>query len=461
MPSAPVSISHLSAYIKQTLQRAIPQKFWIWGEINSMSVRGGHCYIDLVEKADNSDVLVAKIRCNIWQWNWRNIEEKFRRETGDTLRAGMTVQLLVQVEYHELYSMSVNASDIDPTYTLGALQRRRLQIIDYLRKNGLLQLNKQRRMPALIKRIAVISSSQAAGYTDFLHQLNGNAYGFAYKVTLFQATMQGNQTEQSVTSALQAIRQQAADFDIVVIIRGGGATSDLYAFDSQLIAATCAAMPLPIITGIGHQRDESILDMVAHTAMKTPTAVADFIIGRTKQIADEIDDFARRLAQSATARLAVETTRLASLNIRIPAAVNLLMQSGQHRITQTMMRLQSSVMSLVAENKELIGRMRLRMASATPQIIQAERNRLMWIERSLPQSAAALIRNEQSRIALVSTKLSLLDPRKLLQKGYSITTCNGKVITDVGTLKKGDTVTTVFANGKMESSVNNIENNRE
>ncbi|MGM9804819.1 MAG: exodeoxyribonuclease VII large subunit [Candidatus Aphodosoma sp.] len=461
MPVTPVSISYLSVCIRQTIQRAIPQKFWIWGEINSMSVRGGHCYIDLVEKAENSDALVAKIRCNIWQWNWRGIEEKFRRETGESIRTGMTVQLLVQLEYHELYSMSVNASDIDPAYTLGALQRRKLQIIEYLRKNGLLQLNRRCPMPAIVKRIAVISSSQAAGYTDFLHQLNGNAYGFAYSTVLFQAVMQGTQTEKSVTAALQAVSRQAAGFDIVVIIRGGGATSDLYAFDSQLIAETCASMPLPVITGIGHQRDESILDMVAHTAMKTPTAVADFIIGHTKCFADKIDGLARRLSQGVALRLSAVMSVLGAYNVRIPAAANIMMQREYNRIARTVITLHSSALSLVAAHGESLNNRKIRIAGNAMKMIHSECNRLEWTSRSLPQNVATFIKGKQSGIELISTKLSLLDPRRLLRKGYSITMCNGKVVTDVVNLHKGDIITSIFANGKTESVIDGIHEDNE
>lgn len=453
MSAAPISISALSSAIKQVLQRSIPPKVWLWGEVNSLMVRGGHCYVDLVEKAAGSDAMVARIRCNIWQWNWRTISEKFRQATGEELRVGMTVQLLVQVDYHELYSLSVNASDIDPTYTLGELQRRRLEIIARLKQRGLLMLNKQRVMPLLIKRIAIVSSPHAAGYSDFLHQLNGNPHGFTYRLTLFPAVMQGVQTEQSVTAALQSIAANAGEFDIAVIIRGGGATSDMYAFDSEQIATVCASMPLPVLSGIGHHRDECILDLVTHTALKTPTAVADFIITHTLRTAERIDAIGRRMQQSVTARLNIAGNVLKTYGLRLPSATALLVQGERHLLANCAMRLRVSSLSLVADHRLMVERRRLQLNASTRQLLHLERNGLERRIHTIIPAAKALIQERKNRIELTSAKLAILDPRRLLARGYSITSHQGRVITDPSVLSPGDTITTTFANGSIESTV--------
>lgn len=455
-PVQPISVSALSNGIKRVLQQSLSSKFWLWGEINSMSVKGGHCYIDLVEKDTKSDAMVAKIRCNIWQWNWRLIEEKFRMATGQQIVAGLTVQLLVQVEYHELYSISVSASDIDPNYTLGAIQRRRIQIIDSLRSRGLLSLNKRHTMPTIIQRIAVISSPQAAGYTDFCHQLTANVYGFAYHIQLFQAVMQGTNTEPSVISAMQQVAARASEFDIVVVIRGGGATSDLYAFDSLPIAETCARMTLPVVTGIGHQRDESILDMVAHTALKTPTAVAEYIIARTKTAADRIDFLANHLHQTVLMRLSTAHSILNATSVRLPAAISSLIQTHTHRLHSTVATLRFSVSNLVTIHTTYLAKTSTRITSDIQYLLQKDNSRLNTIAKLLSLSIPARISSDRARLELIATKIQLLDPKRLLARGYSMTLCRGHIVSDITQLKPDDILTTHFAQGKVDSKVIDI-----
>lgn len=454
----PISISVLSMTIKQTLQRSLPSRFWLWGEINSMSVRGGHCYIDLVEKATGADTIVGRIRCNIWQWNWQKIEEKFRQATGRAIVAGITIQLLVQVEYHEVYSMSVSAWDVDPTYTLGAIQRRRLQIVESLRNRGLLQLNKQRTLPILLRRIAVISSDQAAGYTDFCHQLHNNSYGFAYTIHLYRSIMQGPQTEASMIAALNAVAQRATDYDAVVIIRGGGATSDLYAFDSKVIAEVCASMPLPVLTGIGHQRDESILDMVAHTSLKTPTAVAEFILGRTKSVADHLDSLSNTLARNVKLHLANADAELKNLAVRIPAAIALYIKEQSYVIEKTAQQLSSVVTTRVTSEKSTIANISTRLTASALQPVATQRLYVNNMILSLPRAVEVLIKNRKSHLQLLQTKVDFLDPRRLLQRGYSITTIDGKAVTDASVVAPGAVITTRLAKGGISSTVVEITN---
>ena len=452
----PISITQLSIGIKQVLQQSLPQHVWVWGEVNSLAIRGGHCYIDLVEKASGSDQLQAKIRCNVWQWNWRNISEKFLKVTGQPLAQGLTVQLLVQVDYHPLYSLSVSAVDVDPTYTLGSLQRRRLEIIESLRTRGLLARNGRLPIPTLLQRIAVISSASAAGYSDFCHQLLDNGYGFAYQVELFQSMMQGVQTEESLIAALHRVALRVADFDVVVIIRGGGATSDLYAFDSLPIAEVCAAMPLPVLTGIGHQRDESVLDMVAHTALKTPTAVAEFIIQHTLYIAERLDTLAITLQRSVQLQLRTATAQIANFAVRLPSATSLYVNQQRQALTALANSYRHSSTQLIAEQKTYISTISSQISAVTMLTFSRQRNRLDSMQRLIPLSVRAIVTQGDNRLRLLETKLTLLDPRRLLERGYSMTLSNGRLLTDIHTLHQGDTIITIFATGSVESRVEQV-----
>lgn len=453
---SPVTISQFSAFIKQTLDKYCPNQFWICGEIYSMSERGGHCYIDLVEKAADLDDLVARIRCNIWRWNWEKISSKFYGEIGDNLRVGMSVQFLVQADYHALYSLSVSASDIEPAFTLGELQRRKIQVIAELRRRGLLDLNKAVPLPLLFRRIAVISSENAAGYTDFCHQLTGNSFGFAFSVTLFSSLMQGRQAEQSLCAALDQVAARASEFDIAVIIRGGGANSDLYVFDSLLVAEKCASLPLPLLSGIGHQRDLSIVDMVANTSLKTPTAVADFIINRHKQFVDCIDALAFRLSQAALSRLKVEVSLLDVLSTRLPLASVAVFKSEQQRLGELMSEMRIGVIRLVTANRMLLGRSVMDIHTGVIHLLSEYNKSLERVVRSLVPVVNTAVNTNKQTLDIYATKIQLLDPQRLLKKGYSFTTCNGVVLTDVNQLRQGDTILTVLSNGKVESTVQNL-----
>lgn len=252
------------------------------GELSDVrSNTTGHCYLEFVQKDPRSNNLVAKARGMIWSNIYRLLKPYFEETTGQLFASGIKVLVKVTVQFHELYGYSLTVLDIDPAYTLGDMARRRREILMQLEEEGVLTLNKELEMPVLPQRIAVISSATAAGYGDFCHQLQHNSGGFFFYTELFPALMQGNQVEESVLAALDRINDRVNEFDVVVIIRGGGATSDLSGFDTYLLAAACAQFPLPVITGIGHERDDTVLDSVAHTRVKTPTAAAELLIHRT------------------------------------------------------------------------------------------------------------------------------------------------------------------------------------
>ena len=455
-----LSLYQLNQLIKESLRQVIPTTIWLRAEIHNITTNySGHCYLDLIEKGENSDQIIAKQRATIWASTYRLLAHKFYSATGGTLQAGMNILVEVSVEFHELYGMSLNVRDIDPTYTLGELQRRRLEIIQRLKNRGLIDKNKRLPMPRLVQRIAVISSPTAAGYADFVHQIQNNPHGFAYSITLFPAIMQGPQTEESILSAFASIELQNSgcsilspclrgtseaegvlhssflishsSFDIVVIIRGGGATSDLQAFDSEALAERCANFPLPIITGIGHLRDETILDLVAHKNLKTPTAVAEYIISHTLELDMDLLSLGDRIQKSVILRLEQEKNLLTSLSAYIPQYALRLLASSDNKLTSLQHRVELKTADLIAKNRLLLDR-------------KSDQLRVM-VNQQLQQ--------QQNNLKLIETKLQLLDPQQLLKKGYSFTTHNGKLVTSITQLTPGDTIITTLADGTVDSVV--------
>jgi exodeoxyribonuclease VII large subunit len=333
----------------------------------------------------------------------------FEQATGQAFTSGIKVLVKVTVQFHELYGYSLIAHDIDPAYTLGDMARRRREILHQLEEEGVLTLNKELPMPVLPQRVAVVSSPTAAGYGDFCHQLEHNPHGFYFHTELFPALMQGNQVEQSLLAALDRILARADEFDVVVIIRGGGATSDLSGFDTYLLAAACAQFPLPIITGIGHERDDTVLDSVAHTRVKTPTAAAELLIQRMTEAANRLEELSARIQQGAYALLERERVRLTSLQLRLPSLVS--------------RKLSDARFALLSARKDL------------------------------QQATQTLLARQRHRLELLSQRIADASPQRLLARGYSITLKNGKAVTDTRQLHPGDVLTTRLAKGEVESVV--------
>jgi exodeoxyribonuclease VII large subunit len=327
--------------VRDAIEMQLPDEYWVEAELAECRERGGHCYLELIEKEDTTNTPVAKASAKCWRQTWQMILPYFERTTGQTLRAGMKVLLKVYAQFHEAYGFSWIVTDIDPTYTLGDMARKRQEIIRQLKEEGVFDLQRELCIPRFAKRIAVISAAGAAGYGDFCRQLEENEYGFKFEVTLFPAIMQGEQVESSVVAALNQIYDCIRDFDVVVIIRGGGATSDLSGFDTLALAENVAQFPLPIITGIGHDRDESILDMVANTQVKTPTAAAALLIDNLRQVLERMNEAQQRITMAINQRLANQKTRLSNLQTLIPVLAQRTLTNARHRLELTELKLQS------------------------------------------------------------------------------------------------------------------------
>ena len=329
----PLTLYSLNNIVHNVISDALPSRYWITGELSEVRETAvGHCYIELVQRDEETQELVAKARGTIWSRIYSLLRPYFLEQTGQPFAAGLKVLLQVSVSFHELYGYTLDVCDIEPAYTIGDIARHRQQIIKRLTDEGVIDLNKKLELPLLPQRIAVISSATAAGYGDFCDQLLNNRYGFVFYPRLFPAPMQGNNAEQGIIAALDKIAEDIDNWDAVVIIRGGGATSDLGCFDTYDLANNCAQFPLPIITGIGHLRDESVLDIVAHTSAKTPTAVAEFLIHSMLTNETMITELQSSIATAIERRMENEKRRIDTLTGQIPMSTALFMQGQRHKL---------------------------------------------------------------------------------------------------------------------------------
>lgn len=339
----PLSLSRLNSMVRVAIEEQLPLKYWVTGELSEVRATSvGHCYIELVERDEATGEISAKARGTIWSRVYSLLRPYFLEQTGREFSVGLKVLLQVSVNFHELYGFSLDVCDIEPAYTIGDMARQRMLIVQRLTDEGVINLNKELPFPLLPKRVAVISSASAAGYGDFCDQLNGNLYGFNFRVQLFPAPMQGSKVEEGIISALDAIARDIDSWDVVVIIRGGGATSDLSCFDTYDLANNCAQFPLPVVTGIGHQRDDTLLDIVAHTRVKTPTAAAELLIHTMLVQAEKIENLRRAIPDTVSRRIADERRRVEMLVQNLPLSVAMLLQQQRHRLDIWEQQLQAS-----------------------------------------------------------------------------------------------------------------------
>ena len=341
-PTSPqrYSLRQLNLLVREAIEDALPDEYWVEAELSECRENSGHCYMELIEKDERSNTPVARASAKCWRQTWLMAKPYFERTTGQPLRAGMKVLLRVYAQFHEAYGFSWIVTDIDPTYTLGDMARKRQEIIRQLKEEGVFDLQRELHIPTFAKRIAVISAQNAAGYGDFCRQLEDNDYGFRFEVTLFPAIMQGEQVETSVISALNNVYERIHDFDVVCILRGGGASADLSGFDTLALAENVAQFPLPIITGIGHDRDESILDMISHTRVKTPTAAAAFLIDQLRNVWERISQLAMLIPTLALRVLSESRHRIELLENRLPVAIERRMTTQRNLLENLTIKLQ-------------------------------------------------------------------------------------------------------------------------
>ena len=400
-----ITLQELNQRVAEAINGMFCESVWVTAELTDVRVaQNGHCYMQLVQKDPRRGTMLAFANAHIWANRWWLIRDSFQQQTGQAFQSGLKVMLCVQVTMHEVYGYALNILDVDPTYTLGEMARRRMEILQKLERDGIIDMNRELAMPLLPQRIAIVSAAGAAGYGDFCNQLDDNEWGIRFYTHLFPATMQGNQTEPTVIAALERIYECQELFDVVVIIRGGGATGDLASFDSYDMASVVANFPLPVITGIGHDRDQTVLDRVAHTSVKTPTAAAALLIDRMAQQLQQLEEMKQSIVEYTRGRIEREQLRLAQLTHGVR---NSHISLGQ----------QLNQLTLMGERIKMMARQR--------------------IER------------DQQKLDYVEKTIQLVQPQNILKRGFSIVRMDGKAVHDAKTVKPGTLLNIETANGQL------------
>jgi len=432
----------------------MPGAYWVTAEIAELKENySGHCYLELIEKDPAGGNIRARVRATIWAARYRMIKPQFENTSGIHFAAGLNVLLKVTVEYHELYGLSLNVSDLDPGYTMGAMALQKAEIIRRLKEEGVFEMNRELEFPLLPQRIAVISSESSAGYTDFSKQLSGNAFGFAFYAELFSSPVQGDETERGIVNALNQIGDRAGDFDLVVVLRGGGSAADLRWFDNYAIAYHITQFMLPVLTGIGHEKDISVTDMVAWKALKTPTAAAEFIINQTLETEGIIRQSGLSLREITNDLLSVYGSHIIEITRRILPATSRVTSTSRMLLGTLTGRVSSSSSSYLrkAMVKSAMAQSEIKNRSFT--ILISGHNKLDPTEKAVKKVTRMLIGRRNEEVTILDSMIRMSDPVNILNKGFTITEVNGVPLKDCSGLKKGDIIVTRFRDGETDSKV--------
>lgn len=430
-----ISLYEYNRKINAVLSDTRLQRCWVTAETVDVSLKNGHCYFELVQKNPETNKIEAKIRAIIWAGVFAKLSRLFLEATGQKFDNGLKVMVEVSPNFHEQYGLSLVVSNINPTYTLGDLARIRKEILDRLRKENIIDLNKQLPWCEVPQRIAVISADTAAGYGDFINQLHNNPYGLAYYTALFPAYMQGVYTVPTVLAALQKIAANKDKFDCVVVIRGGGATTDLNVFDNYDLAAAIATFPLPVIVGIGHDRDYTVLDDVASVRVKTPTAAAEFLVDR---------------GQYALAKLQELTDKVVNL-------VNQMIKESHKEVEYYANSIPLVASNIIVRQKSLLNNYLNAIPLYASGRIKSAAKDVDTVAKQIKMSAINILEREKSRLDALSKQSDLLSPRQVMKRGYAIVRTGGKYITNANQLKPGEKIFVHLAKGKIVTTVNKIE----
>ena len=450
-----LELYELTQRIKNVISNNFYEYYSVIAEISSINVnRNGHCYLELIQKDENSENIIAKVRAIIWRNNFNLIKAYFESVTGKSLSPGIKILFSASVEYSELYGFSLNIVDIDPSYTLGDIERQRQETIKRLEDEGVFDMNKELEMPKVIKNVAIVSSETAAGYEDFMNQLTNNAYGFTFHTALFKAYMQGNDAEHSIIDAFNKIFENYEIFDVIVFIRGGGAKADLSVFDRYNIAYHITQLPLPVISGIGHDRDTSVADMVANTQVKTPTAAADFIVEHNKQFLDFLLDAESRIFDEIYNIIDIQKRLIEKLSSRFRIATHDFLYNKKNEIYTLNSDLKTKTATRLINEKNKLSEFVMSVDYAQKNYFNKKKLFLEQMQESAKLSVKRKLRNENHRLKILSLKINEIDPKRILEKGYTYTTGKkGKLIKSVNDLTKGDVIITHFIDGTKESEV--------
>lgn len=426
-----LSLFELNTVVAELIQTAMPQSYWVEAEVSEARESRGHLYLELIQKEEGTNTPIARASAKCWRSTWSLIAPYFMQVTGTQVRAGLQLMVQVHAQFHPQYGFSWIVDDINPEFTMGDMARKRQEIIRQLKAEGVFDLQKELKIPMFAQHIAVISSASAAGYGDFCNQLADNEHGFAFTTELFEATMQGEQVERSIIQALNAINGREEEFDCVVIIRGGGATADLSGFDTLALAENVANFPLPIITGIGHERDESVLDMVSNRRVKTPTAAAAFLIDNLLSVLSLIEKAQTVIHRTVKNSIQMENMRIQRLSSQIPVLFSMVKTRHEAMLESLLASLEKGMMGLLADCN-------LRLEVLNGKIVPSVEWRLL---------------QEKHRLEMLAQRAEGLNPDRMLKLGYSITYHKGHVLRNAASVKGGEELTTLLENGEIKSVV--------
>jgi len=475
-----LTLSELNNQIKNAITDAFPSTVWIVAEISEIKEnRSGHCYLELIEKED--DEIIARARATIWSYTYRMIKPYFETTTGQFFTHGIKILVKVLVEFHPSFGLSLNIKDIDPVYTVGDMALRRKEIITRLQNEGVFDMNRELRLPLVPQKIAIISSATAAGYQDFMDHLESNEFGFRFYTKLFEAVMQGVDTVPSIIHALERIYQYEDFFDAVVIIRGGGATADLSSFDNYDLAFHVTQFPLPIITGIGHEKDDTIIDLVAHTRLKTPTAVAEFFINGMERFFETLVQLETQVVQVVREQIENKKDFLEELASDFQQQVssfinhkNIQLIRKGNEVQQNLNRFtyrrhaelgnfnhdaQSAVSIWLVKKENKLNLQRRILKRVAGEKLIMEKSKLGYLKVEMVRETRNFISREKEQVRLNENAVRLLDPENVLKRGYSLTLKEGKIIKSVRQLQLNNLIETRFSDGSVESKITNKNNN--
>jgi exodeoxyribonuclease VII large subunit len=444
------------------LEERFPLPVWVVAEISEMNInRSGHCYLELIEKDILSDKIIAKARATIWAFAFRMIRPYFETSTGETLRSGLKVLLKVSVEFHEVYGFSLNVSDIDPQYTLGDLAMKRIRIIQQLQDDGVFEMNKLITFPKVPQRIAVVSSETAAGYGDFQQQLQANTHEFAFETRLFPAIMQGNNAPESIIAAFEQVYESIADFDVVVLLRGGGSKSDLSCFDDYDLSYYLTQFPLPVLTGIGHERDDSVCDLVAHTRLKTPTAVAEFLIQKMLEFKQQLELYLEHITNRFDEQMEGMHLRLSDNLQRLNYVSREQVLWNQQKLLMIQSGVKNAAKQYIHDKDASVRYLSIDIKRLTNNVLAHELENCGRHSLRLKKWMKNYFNSKTEHLHFLEEKNHWANPQHQFDRGFSLVKQAGKIINDPSLIKTGEPIEMQMAKGsvsgffeRMESSEN-------
>jgi len=449
-----LTLTELQLIIKDSLYMALPDMYWVIAEISEMKENyNGHCYLELVEKQTSENSIRARVKAVIWNSRFRFLKSFFENTTGESLREGMKILVRVKIEYHEIYGLSLVINDIDPAFTIGEMALKRQQILKKLEEEGVLTMNKELDFPVLPQRIAVISSANAAGYSDFIKHLRENSFGYVFLTTLFETPMQGNDTETGVVRAFDRIAGHLENFDLAVIIRGGGSQTDLSWFDNYNIAYYITQFPLPVITGIGHEKDLSVTDIVAHQSLKTPTAVADFLVECMNNTENHLNEISNLIFENSRNILENNKMRIDTFRVNLIPVAKMMISEFKEDLSRVLIEMINTGKDYILRAGILPAKHKSRLISGTRSYMSSYGLFLVRERQSLSVNSRIYINNISRNISGFINSIKILDPENVLKRGYTITSLNGKIVKKKTQLKKDDLIDTRFSDGSVSSKV--------